>query len=222
MNRLLSVILLMVTVSILGCNRTIEEEPMDLGVDFQPLAVGNYWIYSVDQTLYFGENDFEEESFFYRDRIFSFYINDAGEQVFIIERSKSYDQLNWIPNENYSMLVREKTLIRTTQNQTMVALVFPPNEGVKWDSNIYQDSPEDEFEIKYDLGSSNLIKVDQEEADDLVTYRDIRFEIFEKGVGLVEDYEEVLTYCSRNDCLGNQLIDGGYKAHLKITDYGKL
>lgn len=206
----------------MGCDRKIEEGPIDLGFEYQPLEVGNYWVYSVDQTIYFGENDSEDDSFYLRDHIFSFFINDAGEQVFLIERSKSYDKENWSPMENYTMLIRERTLIRTIQNQSLVALVFPPNEGVRWDSNIYKESLEDEFEIKYSLGSSVLIKVDQEEADDLVTYRDNRYEIFEKGVGLIEDYEEVLTYCSRNDCLGNQLIDGGNKTHLKITEYGKL
>ncbi len=205
----------------MGCNREIEEDPIDFGFDYQPLEVGNFWIYSVDQIIYFGENDSEEDSFFYRDSIISFYINEAGEQVFIIERSKSYDQSNWSPIENYTMLIRRNSLIRTIQNQPSVALVFPPNEGVSWDSNIYLESPEDEFEIKFFPGSPNMIQIDQEEADDLITYRDNRYEVFQKGVGLIEDYEEVLTYCARNDCLGNQLIDGGTKTHLKITEYGK-
>ncbi|MEN2283467.1 hypothetical protein AAGF08_15075 [Algoriphagus sp. SE2] len=221
MNRFVFFILLIIIFSQVGCSREIEEGSKDFGFDFQPLEVGDYWIYSVDQTIYFGENDSEDDSFFYRDRIFSFYINDAGEQVFIIERSKSYDKSDWSPVENYTMLIRGNSLIRTIQNQPSVVLVFPPNEGVRWDSNIYFESPEDEFEIKYFSGSPNLIQINQEEADDLVTYRDNRYEIFERGVGLIEDYEEVLTYCARNDCLGNQLIDGGTKTHMKITDYGK-
>jgi hypothetical protein len=222
MNRLVLVILLMVMISFLGCDREIEEVPTDLGTDYQPLELGNFWIYSVDQTIYFGENDSEDESFFFRDHINSFYINDANEQVFIIERSKSNDKINWSPIENYTMLIRGRTLIRTIQNQSSVALVFPPNEGVKWDSSIYQEAPEDEFEINFTPGSSTILKVNQEEADDLVTFRDNRYEVFEKGVGLIEDYEEVLTYCSRNDCLGDQLIDSGSKTQMKITEYGKL
>lgn len=221
MSRPVSFILLILISSLVGCTREIEEGPMDFGFDFQPLEVGEFWIYSVDQTIYFGENDSEEDSFFYRDSIISFYFNDAGEQVFIVERSKSYDKSDWSPVENYTMLIRGNSLIRTIQNQPSVALVFPPKEGVKWDSNIYMEAPEDEFEIKYFSGSPNLIQINQEEADDLVTYRDNRYEIFERGVGLIEDYEEVLTYCARNDCLGNQLIDGGNKTHMKITEYGK-
>jgi len=222
MKRLKSVILFLAIISVWGCDREIEEPLTDLGFDYQPLELGNYWIYSVDQTIFFGENDSEDDSFFLKDHAFSFYINDANEQVFIIQRSKSYDQVIWSPVENYTMLIREKTLVRTFQNQSLVALVFPPKEGIRWDSKVYQESPTDEFEIKYFQGSTSILKVDQEEADDLVTYRDNRYEIFEKGVGLIEDYEEVLTYCSRNDCLGDQLIDSGSKVHIKLTEHGKL
>ena len=34
-------------------------------------------------------------------------------------------------------------------------------------------------------------------------------------------FSEVLTYCSRNDCLGQQRVDSGEKLHLKIINYGK-
>ena len=44
-------------------------------------------------------------------------------------------------------------------------------------------------------------------------------ESYEKGIGMVELYYEVLTYCSRNDCLGEQLIDSGSKIHMKLLNY---
>ncbi|MFT4859889.1 MAG: hypothetical protein ACI8SN_001824, partial [Algoriphagus sp.] len=68
---------------------------------------------------------------------------------------------------------------------------------------------------------SNVIRVLQEESDDLITFRDNRYEIYGKGIGLLEKYDEVLTYCSRNDCLGNQLINSGRKIKMELIDYGK-
>lgn len=206
---------------IVACDRELEENPIDNGYDYQPLEVGSYWIYSVDQTLYFGENDFEEESFFQRDLISTFYTNEENEQVYIVERSKSYDQNDWEKLEEFTLLIRKNTLIRTVQNQSSVVLVFPPNEGTKWNATIYQNVQEDEFEIKTVPDDPQRLLVDQKDSDDLVTFRDIRYEVFEKGIGLVEDYEEVLTYCSRNDCLGDMLIDGGVKKHMVLTEYGK-
>ena len=222
MKKLLPAALSLVFMMLFGCERKLDENPVDFGFDYQPLAVGNYWVYEVDQTIYFGENDSEKYEFYFRDHIYTSYINEENEQVFVVERSKSDDLASWEPVENYTLLLRENVLIRTIQNQSLVALVFPPKDGVSWNSNSYRDSSEDEFVITYESGNSALLQVNQSDEDDLVTYRDIRYEIFEKGVGLVEDYEEVLTYCSRNDCLGDQLIDGGSKTYLKMTEYGEL
>lgn len=223
MKRLLPLIYLLVLIGFSSCEREIEEDPVDLGFDFQPLEVGRFWIYSVDQTIYFGENDSETDSFYYKDLIFSSFLNEENEQVFILERSKSADQEIWEPVLNYTLQYKGQTLVRTIENQALVTLVFPPKEGTIWDANTYRDLPVDEFEVFLlnDSGAANSLQVKQEEADDLVTYRDIRYENYQLGVGLIEDYKEVLTYCSRNDCLGDQLIDSGSKIHMKLTEYGK-
>jgi hypothetical protein len=72
-----------------------------------------------------------------------------------------------------------------------------------------------------DGSSDHILRVNQEESDDEITYRDIRYEVFEKGVGMIEKYDEVLTYCSRNECLGDKLIDSGSEVHMKLVEYGK-
>ena len=97
-------------------------------------------------------------------------------------------------------------------------MVFPPKNGVVWNGNAYRNAAQDDFEL---VNSNTSIRVNQEDSDDLVTYRDIRYEVYDRDVGLVEKYEEVLTYCSRNDCLGDMLIDSGSKTLMKLTDYGK-
>ncbi len=201
-----------------SCEREIEEAQVDLGYDFQPLAVGLFWTYAIDQITYFGENDSEEEQFFLKDQIRSFYINEEGEQVFIVQRQKSTNGLLWNRVLEYTLIQRENSLIRTIDNQALVTLVFPPKNGISWDGNIYRNDVEDDFEL---INSGNSIRVNQEDSDDKVTYRDIRYEVYDKEVGLVEKYDEVLTYCSRNDCLGDMLIDSGSKIQMKLTDYGK-
>jgi hypothetical protein len=86
----------------------------------------------------------------------------------------------------------------------------------------------DEFEIDSvgksmmgDGSSNTILRVNQEDSDDEITYRDIRYEVFEKGVGMIEKYDEVLTYCSRNECLGDKLIDSGIVVYMKLVEYGK-
>ncbi|WP_339865197.1 hypothetical protein [uncultured Algoriphagus sp.] len=218
MKRKLPLILVLVLNLFTSCDREIEEPKMDFGFDFQPLEVGLFWLYEVDETIYFGENDFEQEQFFYKDRIRSFYTNEEGEQVFVIVRTKSYDRIEWDIALAYTLIQRDLSLVRTIENQPLVTLVFPPKDGTVWNGNIYRDELEDDFEL---INSGNSIRVNQEDSDDQVTYRDIRFEVYDLGIGLVEKYDEVLTYCSRNDCLGDMLIDSGFKSQMKLIGNGK-
>ncbi|WP_268033687.1 hypothetical protein [Algoriphagus sp. PAP.12] len=203
---------------ILGCEREIEDPQMDPSIEYFPLLIGNYWVYEVDELIHYGENDSEESFFYYRDKIRSVYVNDAKEQVFIVERRKSEDQENWTLLYEYTLLEREGSLIRTIQNQPLVILPAAIAEGTSWNGNLYRNAADDEFKVNFT--QSNELKVDQENEDDQITFRDIRYEMFQKDVGMTELYSEVLTYCSRNDCLGDQLIDSGSKVHMKLVSHG--
>lgn len=218
MKRFLSIFLLSIIGFLFSCHREIDETPMQMGFDYQPLEVGLFWRYEVEEVLHFGENDSESSSFFIEDLISDYYSNEAGEKVFIVQRSKSANQVDWEKVELYTLIQRDFTLIKTIHNQPIVSLVFPPNPGVTWNGNAYRKSPEDNFDL---IIEGSTVRVNQEESDDEITYRDIRYEVYERGVGLIEKYDEVLTYCSRNDCLGDQLINSGYKRHLKMVSNGE-
>ena len=210
-----------------ACDQEKETPIVDLEQDYQPLSIGNFWVYEVDETIYFGENDSETDAFFYLDRVRSTYLNAENEVVYIVERSKSQDRQEWVIALEYTMIYRDRLLLRTIQNAQLAALVFPPVVGRMWNGKAFQADGEDEFEIDQfdtvvlpDNEEVSGIRVNQENLDDQITIRDIRYEIFGKGVGLIEKYDEVLTYCSRNDCLGQQLISSGSKTHLKLVEYG--
>ncbi|WP_144604972.1 hypothetical protein [Algoriphagus algorifonticola] len=206
--------------SFFSCERELEEPMQTVGLDYISLRIGSQWEYEVSQTIYFGENDSEDSNFFYRDRVRTVFINDAKEQVFIIQRSKSEDRSNWVKEKDYTLLVREGNIVRTIDNQPIVILIESIRDGVTWDGNKYRSQNSDEFVAKR-VGdtSSEIFQIEQEDSDDQITFRDIRYESYEKGVGMVELYYEVLTYCSRNDCLGEQLIDSGSKIHMKLLNY---
>src|SRR5690606_24877380 len=135
----------------------------------------------------------------------------------------STDLEDWQNELVFTYKVTENAVLRTMNNITDVPIVFPPNPFTSWDSNLYNHLPEDFYEIisigTYSLESrqfENTVKVLQEEDDDQIISRDLRYEIFSKGVGMIESYYEVLTYCSRNDCLGEQIVDTGRFTHLKL------
>lgn len=228
MKTILSSFVILLLVFLSSCDRKVEEAITDLEFDFQPLEKGLFWIYSVEETIHFGENDAETSTFFYRDRIRDFYVDASLEQVFIVSRSQSSDRLSWVPVKEYTLIRRGATLIKTIDNQPLVSLIFPPELGETWDGNIYRSEVADEFQIEEDqttdfpvASGTEVIRVLQEESDDKITFRDNRYEVYGKGIGLLEKYDEVLTYCSRNDCLGNELINSGFKIKMELTDYGK-
>jgi hypothetical protein len=210
-----------------GCEEKIESPDRELGLEYQPLGIGYFWIYQVDQTIYFGENDSETSSFFYRDFIRGSYLNEEKNIVYIVERSKSSNRVNWVKELEYTLQNRNNSIVRTINNQPVVVLVFPPAEGLLWNGKIYQAEGSDDFQIDQ-VGNSELpsfsaissVRVNQEDQDDKITSRDIRYEVFGKEVGLLEKYDDVVTYCSRNDCLGQQLINSGSKTYLKLVEYG--
>lgn len=210
-----------------ACDQEKETPVLDLEKDFQPLEIGNFWIYEVDEIIYFGENDSEEDQFFIRDRVRTSYLNAENEVTYVVERSKSPDRQKWNTVLEYAMIHRERSLIRTINNVPIVPLVFPPAIGRVWNGRAFQAEGNDDFEIEQaepatfpGFEAVEIIRVNQEDLDDRITVRDIRYEVFGKGVGLLENYTEVLTYCSRNDCLGQQLITSGSKTHLILLEYG--
>ncbi len=227
MKFLAQLFLVLVTCSFWACSET-ENPNSNLNLDFQPLEVGLYWKYEVSETIVFGENDMETQTFFYRDIIEYDYRNAEKQQVFVLSRDKSPDGIIWVGVGNYALQMRGNALVRTFDNQSIVNLVFPPKLGLKWESGIYAAMEENQFSIDllgpYNLNNQNYpqsLRVLHQNADDEITFRDNRYEIFAKGIGLIEQYYEVYTYCSRNDCLGDKIIDSGRLTHLKIIEYGK-
>ncbi|MCU0402598.1 MAG: hypothetical protein MUE75_16600 [Algoriphagus sp.] len=226
MRSCLHVFLFFCIVTLASCEEEIEPIQVANEKDFQPLVLGNFWVYEVDEMIYFGENDAESSKFFYRDRVRSSYVNAEREIVFIVERSKSTDRKIWSKVLEYTLQVKDNALVRTVNNQAVVTLNFPLELGKKWNGNAYRANEADEFEIdsvatETTEGKTRIqvARVNQEELDDKITQRDIRYEIYERGIGLLEKYDEVLTYCSRNNCLGLEVIDGGFRIKMKLVEY---
>jgi hypothetical protein len=212
---------------VIGC-REVEDPSRDLGYDFQPLEIGNFWEYAVEETIVFGENDSETSNFFIRDKVDYSYRNEAGEIVYVILREKGTSRNNYISDGNYALFIRNNALVRMQNNERVVMLPFPPRLGRSWDGRVYSSNQSEQFEIDllggYALDDRNYTqaaRVLQEEDDDLITFRDKRYDVYVKGIGQIEHFYEVLTYCSRNDCLGQQLVDSGRKTHMKIINYGR-
>ena len=205
-----------------------REAPILLNSAYFPLEIGNFWIYEVDETVYFGEADFETNNYFYRDQITDQYINEAEDPAFTMVRQFSVDRENWENERVFSLVFSQNRLIKHDNNFQEILLVYPVEAGLTWDGNGLNNNNVEFFYVEekgpYFLNNnsfSETVKVRKSNEDDLITIRDIRFEVFAEEVGMVESYEEVYSYCSRNDCLGEQIIQSGRFKHLKLITNGK-
>ncbi len=204
-----------------------RETPNPLVSDYQPLQIGLFWLYEVAEKEYFGEGDSEEKHYYARDRIVSQYLNEEGDPVFIINREISPDRVEWQNVMAYSYTFSRGRLIRNVQNSVSIALVYPPSPQFHWDGNGKNSLDPEFFTIShmgpYVLDNRNfgeVVKVVQSEEDDKITFRDNRFEVFALNIGMIESYQEVFTYCSRSECLGEQIIQSGRFIHLKLLTHG--
>jgi len=223
---LLSMVL--ISLSLYSCHKT-EDVPLDLHLDYQPLELGLKWVFEVNETIYFGGNDMESDFFFYSDQIIEAFENHSGINTYIVQRTKSADQIDWKAHLTYSMKIENGFLLRKMDNEVQASFQFPPQNNRSWDGNLYNIHQEDLFGVdfidRYSVGKlvfNDVVKVNQENQDDLITIRDNRYEVFAKNVGLVEKYYEVISYCSSHDCLGEQMIDSGRLTHIKLLSYDKI
>lgn len=136
------------------------------------------------------------------------------------------DGNTWLPEQTFTYKISKGALIRYQDNRHLVPLVFPPTSGKTWNANVFNVSQEEYYQLQalapYQLDDAeyhDVVRVVQQEEDDQIILRDNRYEVYAKDVGLVESYYEVLNYCSRNDCLGQQIIESGRFTHLKLIQY---
>lgn len=206
-----------------------REIPESLTSGFLPLNLGQYWTYEVVERVYFGENDFEEREFYYRDRISRQFVNEINELVHVVNRERSENLQEWENELAYTLNFSRNRIIRTINNKPVIPLVYPVQVFQQWDANVMNSSLPEVFTIEEmggyvvgnrAFGSAALVR--QSEEDDLITLRDNRFEVFAEGVGMIESYYEVFAYCSRSDCLGEQIIQSGRFKQMKLIANGIL
>jgi hypothetical protein len=228
MDKNLSFYLLGLSIIFNACISYEEIEQVDAR-DYQPLHVGNFWYYQVNEEFTVRPNEQIKNAYLIKDIIGYSYKDAENNEVFVLERFKVYSDTTEELQSTYSLKVKNNHLIQNFNNTWTVLLKVPPIVGVTWDAMIYAAVPKDLYQIKslgaYKLGDRKFeetVFVEQQNEDDKITVVDKRYLIFARGVGLVEQYAQVQKYCSRNDCLGKHVIESGSITHLKLIRYGKI
>jgi hypothetical protein len=236
----LALLLLLICMS---CEGEIVELDIDYGYDYYPLVDGSQWIYQYDSVLYlrqFGTVD--TVSGYLRERL----VADADDpDKYSLERDWRRDTTqSWRINSIWSIRLEENKLIRVEENLPFTKLVFPIEEGLRWDGlamidrDISVSVAGDPIRIYALWDDYRVSSISATEAvgdrlyDDVITVTENitedlgRLELrnstvkYARGVGIVA-IEHTILECS--DCDPNiswdEKGDKGYTLHQYLIDY---
>ncbi len=208
-------------VVLLGLSSCTEEQDVspDLGYDFYPLQVGKYWEYQVDSVVYDDDGArVDTAQLFFREEIVEQRLDEAGDTVYVAERSERYyADAPWLIREVFSLRRTRTQAIRTENNLSFIKLIFPIRRNKRWDGNLFFNSslnipvagenvqPFLYWEYRYSDVKNDTVIVQL--ADYEISNKDIRHaqEKYTKGVGLTERTWTILS----TQCGGQGTLDCG-------------
>jgi hypothetical protein len=223
-----------------SCETSPEIAP-NSGLDYFPLRVGDYQIYSIEEIRI--QNSIEQTvKFELKHKLIDSAINLEGGYSYTIQRqTRSNSSLPWQLIDLWTTHLSGRQAIVKEGNVSYVKLTFPAIDGLEWNGNSYntlggeQSCGENkeqacdvyklssfgkEFALPNGLAFAETLTVIQNENVDLIVKQDVRKEVYAKNIGLIHKESVILEYCTSSICLGEQKVDKGLRYKQTIKEYG--
>jgi hypothetical protein len=215
--------------------QTIDPENVDLGYDYYPLEVGRYIIYDQHDLIYNSLVTIDT-TYHVKEVIHDSYMEGNEKKFIVYHYAKKTTDTDWPiqPDSVWTVVNTSNQLIRGESNIDYIKLVFPVKEGKTWNGNAKNTMGEitssDKFYKMSDLNKAytapngvvyeTTMKVTIANQEDAIVSKDIRYDIYAKGVGFVKmDYTTY--YYKQDTSYPPQTIDFGSHKVMEITSYGK-
>lgn len=199
-----------------------------------PIEKGFFRDYEVRETRYFTSTDIEVRTFQIRELYSEPELNIGGGVTYPMLRYKRMSSVSaWELDSLWSSRFEPAPFPRIVQvenNFPYIKMVNPLREGVEWDGNGLNGKVRELYTYSEKIPSYNFqnrtfqdcIFVSQIEDDDEITVREIRFEVYARGRGMVHRNVTKFRYCSRPACLGQKIIEEGIMIEMVQIGYGKI
>ncbi len=210
-----SIGLFVLSFSFFSCEK--ETEKLDeefFGYEYYPVSVGNEWVYKVDSLLYSNDGIFKDTASWYiREKITKIHKVGNEENNYVVERSKSKDNINWTISDIWTIKKTDSNIQKTEENLTFIKLIFPPKKGKGWDGNAFINPGAEvsvfgenfkmfenwSYKITEEIPSMNLggktydnvIKVREVDEESIVNLKR-SYAHYAKGVGLILEERSIL------------------------------
>jgi hypothetical protein len=198
--------------------------------DYFPLQVGNFLIYSVEQTEYTGPEQSSFSQYELKTEIVDSFENLEGSLTYVIHRSKrASDAEPWEFINTWSARIGRYEAVVNEENTPFVRITFPATANKEWNGNALNTMPEDFYLLEETNGTvelengqifKNCLTINQEEYLDVLSKNE-RQEVYAFGVGLIYRKHIELQYCDDGDCFGQQEIVSGIEYNQVLKEYGQ-
>jgi hypothetical protein len=223
-------IVLIATCCWLACSTDGEIQPMPEGKRYFPLAIGNYFVHNVTQTIYTSGPIGTTTNLQRKWVVVDVYNATQNTEGFILyEYTRPNSTANWVYQKTRNALLANGYLLLSDENISFKKLVFPLTKGTSWNVNTFNTLEEKTISITalnaqrtvIDTLFTQVAEIEYTNEADRIIGNDIEKEWYAPDAGLIERYKEKITYCSNTQaCLGQQIIQSGSIVSEKLIEFG--
>ena len=215
-----------------GCKPSkVDPAQVDLGYDYFPLAIGDSIIYDVLTIDYSLDGSIDTQKCQLLEVVTDTFIDNESDIAWRLERfSRPDSSANWPidPDSVWTAKVTTYQAIKVESNIPYIKLVFPVEDGVKWDGNALntiEKKEGEEYRIQ-DLGLpdtignnifNNTLKVIQPFITSQIGKHE-RSEVYAYSLGLIYKESILVDYCDAPECIFLDSIVFG-KKYFQVYNY---
>jgi len=207
---------------------------IDLGYTYFPLDTGSYIIYDVQIINYKLNGTIDTQYFQLKEVVAELFIDNENDLAFRLERFKRCDSTDpWknYPDSVWHAKITSNQAIKTENNTPFIKLIFPVENGIKWDGNsrnTIEKKEGDEYRIQ-DLGLpdtignkifNNTLKVIQPVITSKIGQYE-KSEVYANYLGLIYKESVLLDFCTDPTCIDQDSIIFGSKYFQLYNNSGK-
>ena len=132
-----------------GCTERTEPGP-ERGLDYYPVAVGNYWIYAVADSSWSQATNInprstlQASSYQFREVITETFPDATNRMVYRLVRSKRNGPADaWKADSVFVLSTDSRGVVLMRNNLKTLELIFPVRDGRLWNFNAYNNNTDD-------------------------------------------------------------------------------
>lgn len=228
--------------AVISCDESfVTPDSVARGLNYYPLAVGNYRVYDVTDIQY--QNNVPTKTRFQmREWVADSFMNQTNTLVYKIIRSVRPDAQSIWEDDSVMVVTKDHNrVILTKHNTKFIKMVFPVTEGKTWEADAYNDRYLDQDATKREIYTYSSVDAPYQLAD--LTYdstliitvlppessypglKDNRKEVYARNIGMIHRVFDRKFYsdCVPSNCpLGPNYILDGHERQEVLIEHGKL